>query len=69
MNHPHGIYCLHVHEWHIYLWCNSCFIGWQTTSGKIADVAFQQQADRDLARQVVIDLIEDQLPCPRKSLN
>ena len=69
MNHPHGIHCMHVHGWHMYLWCNPCYLAWQETSGRIGDRRTEIAADQALAREVVRDMHEGKLDIPREVLD
>jgi hypothetical protein len=69
MNHPHGIHCMHIHGWNVYLWCNRCFLDWTESSGRIGDRQTEIAADQALARQVVLDMHEGRLDIPREILD
>jgi hypothetical protein len=69
VNHPHGIHCMHIHGWNVYLWCNPCYLAWQETSGRIGDRKTEIEADRTLARQVVAGMIDGRLDTPREVLD
>ena len=67
--HSHGVHCMHVHGWHINVWCHRCKCDWQESCGKAGCKGYERRTNQTLARQVVLDMHDDKLDIPAELLS
>jgi hypothetical protein len=64
MTHSHGVHCLHILGWNLRRWCRGCYRHWEESCGKVGCKNYEQTADHDLARAVVLDMQDGRLDIP-----
>jgi hypothetical protein len=55
---PEHLHFLHIHRWHVQLWCPQCRRHWETTCGELHCPSYEHYADAEAAR-AICQLIED----------
>jgi hypothetical protein len=62
IRHPEHIHCIHIHGWNTSAWCPECRHHWLNTSAIRESKAYEQQADADLARAVILAMENGEIP-------